>query len=262
MSCRFTTPDPSSVTKREWYRVQNQEKEPQVLDTDPKYSGRVSVSTVTSNCELTLSNVSVIDSGFYNFRFKTQSSDWISGSFGVHLTVTGLRVTVGSTTIDGETVTLSCMTTCALSNNPAYIWYKNGQRVSDCKSASCSVAAVSSAVSYSCALESHDGLKSPPVYSPKNTRAVVLSSGEPVEGDSVTLSCSSEAKPSVHTYSWFKQRATADTLLTTGQNYSIRNISSQHSGLYYCTAHSQMGRHNSTPVHLDVLGKVPAFFFK
>ncbi|KAF7688259.1 B-cell receptor CD22-like [Silurus meridionalis] len=145
------------------------------------------------------------------------------------------------------------MTTCALSNNRAYIWYKNGQRVSDCKSASCSVAAVSSAVSYSCALEGHDGLESPPVYSPKNTRAVVLSSGEPVEGDLVTLSCSSEAKPPVHTYSWFKQRATADTLLTTGQNYSIRNISSQHSGLYYCTAHSQMGRHNSTPVHLDVL---------
>ncbi|XP_053085271.1 sialoadhesin-like [Pangasianodon hypophthalmus] len=89
--------------------------------------------------------------------------------------------------------------------------------------------------------------------SPKNTRAVVLSSGDTVEGGSVTLSCSSDANPPVLTYSWFKQRADADTLLTTGQNYSISNISSQHSGLYYCSAHNQLGHHNSTPTHLDVL---------
>ncbi|KAF7688260.1 hypothetical protein HF521_014266 [Silurus meridionalis] len=126
MSCRFTTPDPSSVTKREWYRVQNHEKEPQVLDTDPKYSGRVSVSTVTSNCELTLSNVSVIDSGFYNFRFKTQRSDWISGSFGVHLTVTDLQVKVDPKTIRQKEVKLACSSTCPLSAS-RFCWYRNGQ---------------------------------------------------------------------------------------------------------------------------------------
>ncbi|KAF5897889.1 B-cell receptor CD22-like, partial [Clarias magur] len=88
--------------------------------------------------------------------------------------------------------------------------------------------------------------------SPKNTRAVVLSSGDTVEGDSVNLSCSSDANPPVLTYSWFKQTAAADTLLTTGQNYSISNISSQHRGLYYCTAHNLLGQHNSTPTLLDV----------
>ncbi|XP_072526992.1 B-cell receptor CD22-like, partial [Salminus brasiliensis] len=87
---------------------------------------------------------------------------------------------------------------------------------------------------------------------PRNTRAVLLPSGERVEGESVTLSCSSDADPPVLSYSWFKQRAAADTPLTTGQNYSITNISSQHSGLYYCTAHNQLGHHSSTPVHLDV----------
>ncbi|XP_053347931.1 B-cell receptor CD22-like [Clarias gariepinus] len=90
--------------------------------------------------------------------------------------------------------------------------------------------------------------------SPKNTRAVVLSSGDTVEGDSVTLSCSSDANPPVLNYTWFKQRAAAVTLLTTGQNYSISNISSQHRGLYYCTAHNQLGQQNSTPTLLDVLG--------
>ncbi|KAM9495005.1 B-cell receptor CD22-like [Clarias gariepinus] len=439
--CTFTTPDHSSVTQREWYRVQSSEGEPQDLSTDPQYSGRVSVSTVTSDCELTVRNVSVSDSGVYKFRFKRQRSDWISASSEVHLTVTDLKVTVSdssnknkwlscittctlsnnptyiwykngqrvtnhnrndlyissgdagsyscavrghedlrspavcvpdekscwSVTYSTQTIcsligssvdihsyytfperlkvtkvvwffkvqadggepvgvrededyqgrvqytqssqnncslritnlterdaqkyrfrfltndpagkysgdpgislsvtdlkvtvsdwrdqymTLSCITTCTLSNNPTYIWYKNGQRVSDCKSASCSVAAVSGAVSYSCAVEGHDSLLSPPVYSPKNTRAVVLSSGDTVEGDSVTLSCSSDANPPVLTYTWFKKRAAANTLLTTGQNYSISDINSQHSGLYYCTAHNQLGQHNSTPTLLDVL---------
>ncbi|XP_076876063.1 B-cell receptor CD22-like [Brachyhypopomus gauderio] len=81
----------------------------------------------------------------------------------------------------------------------------------------------------------------------------MVPSGERVEGDSVILTCSSDANPPVLTYSWFKQRAAADTLLGTGQNYSITNISSQHSGLYYCTAHNQLGQHNSTTVLLDVL---------
>ncbi|KAI5607850.1 B-cell receptor CD22, partial [Silurus asotus] len=89
--------------------------------------------------------------------------------------------------------------------------------------------------------------------SPKNTSAEVLPTGDPVEGDSVTLSCSSDANPPVLIYFWFKQKAAADTLLTTGQNYSISNISSQHSGLYYCTAYNHLGHHESTPVHLNVL---------
>ncbi|KAG7315508.1 hypothetical protein KOW79_021596 [Hemibagrus wyckioides] len=409
--CRFTKPYYSTVTEREWYRVQSSEGEPRDLNNDPEYSGRVSVSTWWSDCELTVRNVRVSDSGVYNFRFKTQSSDWISASSGVQLTVTvppggvegnfhlspsfiwiklyallkcsfvkihasrscsrvagtsvlgkkcwGVTYTpehvcaLKNTSIDlscsykypaGLTVTksvwfikkhvnvkhedvrkdeeyqgrvqytqssqndcslritnlrerdaqtyrfrfytndpagkytgepgvtlsvtdlkvtvsdsgsgqikLNCITTCTLSNNPTYIWYKNGRRVSECKSASCSVAAVGGVVSYSCAVEGHDSLLSPPVYSPTNTRAVVLPSGDTVEGDSVTLSCSSDANPPVLTYSWFKQSAAADTLLTTGQNYSISNISSQDSGLYYCTAHHQLGNHTSTPTHLDVL---------
>ena len=91
--------------------------------------------------------------------------------------------------------------------------------------------------------------------SPRNTRAVIIASGETVEGDLVTLSCSSDANPPVLTYTWYKHVAGADTLLTTDQNYTITNISSQHSGLYYCSAQSGLGQHNSTPTRLDVLCK-------
>ncbi|XP_036416960.1 B-cell receptor CD22-like [Colossoma macropomum] len=405
ISCKYTTADSSRVREREWYQLQSSDGEERVLTKDPQYSARVSVSTWWNDCDLTVRDVRVRDSGVYNFRFRTSSSDWISASSGVNLTVTELQVKVDRETagerkvkvicsstcsldanlnydwyrnevykaytddafivldstrssdegsyscqvedssgkrhhspsvcvlgkecwgvtytpecvcalkgssVDlscsynpgGQTVTksvwfikeqagaepvdvredeeyqgrvqyrqssqndflkvtvsdtdsggkkLMCSSTCTLPDNLTYIWYKNGQLVIHCKSASCSVAVVSGAVSYSCAVEGHESLVSPPVYSPRNTRAVVVSSGERVEGESVTLSCSSDADPPVLIYSWFKQRAAADAPLTTGQNYTITNISSQHSGLYYCTAHNQLGLHSSTPTRLDVL---------
>ncbi|KAK2819568.1 hypothetical protein Q7C36_021214 [Tachysurus vachellii] len=251
----FTFPNKYKVMKMFWFIKQQVNVGPVDMSKDKEYQGRVQYTQSSQNdCSLRITNLRERDAQTYRFRLYTDdSTEKYTGEPGVSLSVTDLKVTVsdsGSGQID-----LSCITTCSLSNKPTYIWYKNGQRVSECKSASCSVAAVSGAVSYSCAVEGHDSLLSPPVceYSPKNTTAVVLSSGDTVEGDSVTLSCSSDANPPVLTYSWFKQSSAADTLLITGQNYSISEISSQHRGLYYCTAHNQLGHHNSTPTLLVVI---------
>ncbi|KAK3527726.1 hypothetical protein QTP86_001684, partial [Hemibagrus guttatus] len=246
----FTFPNNYKVTEVLWFITRFED-----VREDEEYQGRVQYTQSSQNdCSLRITNLRERDAQTYRFRFHTDHpTGKYTGTPGVTLSVTDLKVTV-SDSGRGQ-IELNCITTCSLSNNPTYIWYKNGQRVSECKSASCSVAAVGGAVSYSCTVEGHDSLLSPPVYSPKNTRAVVLPSGDTVEGDSVTLSCSSDANPPVLSYSWFKQSAVADTLLTTGQNYSISNISSQHSGLYYCTAHNQLGHHNSTPTHLDVLAE-------
>ncbi|XP_036428320.1 B-cell receptor CD22-like [Colossoma macropomum] len=237
----------------------------------------------------------------------------------------GLQVKVeGSAATEGQTVTLTCSSTCTLPSNPTYIWYKNRQPVSQCESASCSVPVVSEAHRCSpppplhiftayqvrvpnrgrCSefndfrlvtLTSHVmktlerlllhllrpqvqhatdplqfayrvkvGVEDAMLYflhrahynldkgdSPKNTRAVILPSGQRVEGDSVTLTCSSDANPPVLSYYWFNQ--SSDVELGTGQSYSITSISSQHSGLYYCTAHNQLGQSSSGPSRLDVL---------
>ncbi|XP_053085249.1 uncharacterized protein LOC128317433 [Pangasianodon hypophthalmus] len=160
ISCTFTTRDHLSVTEREWYRVQSSEREPQDLSKDPQYSGRVSVRTGWSDCELTLSNVRVSDSGVYNFRFKTQKSVWISASSGVRLTVTDLKVTVSDSYNHNKT--LSCNTTCTLSNIPTYIWYKNGQRVPDQDRNELYVSS-EDAGSYSCAVRGHEEFRSPAV---------------------------------------------------------------------------------------------------
>ncbi|XP_035376650.1 sialoadhesin-like [Electrophorus electricus] len=248
----YTFPDQQPTPQPAWYaRLHLQVKELSHADDRVEvFSHRANVNT------LRLKHLTESDSAEYLLRFKAPYMIQTDSSAGVSLSVTGLKVNVDSPAVpgsEGQTVTLSCSSTCTLPYNPTYIWYKNGQRVSHCTSVSCSVSAVRDAVSYSCATEGNENLLSPPVYAPRNTRALMVSSGERVEGDSVTLTCSSEANPPVLTYSWFKQRAAADTLLPTGQNYSISNISSQHSGLYYCTAHNQLGQHNSTTTLLDVL---------
>ncbi|MCI4393317.1 hypothetical protein PGIGA_G00156110, partial [Pangasianodon gigas] len=117
-----------------------------------------------SDCELTLRNVSVSDSGVYNFRFKvTQRGDWISASSGVHLTVTDLKVTVSAVSDRyGWNKNLSCNTTCTLSNNPTYIWYKNGQRVTNQERKELYVES-EGAGSCSCAVRGHEELRSPAV---------------------------------------------------------------------------------------------------
>ncbi|XP_072526954.1 sialoadhesin-like [Salminus brasiliensis] len=252
LSCSYKYPGGHTVTKSVWFIKEQSGAEPVDLREDEEYQGRVQNRQSSQNdCSMRIADLRERDTQTYRFRFYTDDPGGkYTGRPGVSLSVTDLKITVSCWS--EQTVTLICSSTCTLPNNPTYIWYKNGQSESHCRSASCSVAVVSGAVNYSCAVEGHESLLSPPVYSPRNTRAVLLPSGEREEGESVTLSCSSDADPPVLSYSWFKQRAAADTPLTTGQNYSITNISSQHSGLYYCTAHNQLGHHSSTPVHLDV----------
>ncbi|XP_065115780.2 uncharacterized protein [Paramisgurnus dabryanus] len=81
---------------------------------------------------LRIKDVNMSDTGFYQFRIITNTSDEVSGSPGVTLTVTDTRVRSSpDPVIDGEKVILSCSTRCTLDNKHTYIWYKNGQQVTD-----------------------------------------------------------------------------------------------------------------------------------
>nr|XP_055074655.1 uncharacterized protein LOC129454169 [Misgurnus anguillicaudatus] len=81
---------------------------------------------------LKIKDVNTSDTGYYKFRIITNTSDKVSGYPGVYLTVTGTRVISSpDPVIDGEKVILSCLTKCTLDNKHTYIWYKNGQQVTD-----------------------------------------------------------------------------------------------------------------------------------
>uniref|UniRef100_W5K793 Ig-like domain-containing protein n=1 Tax=Astyanax mexicanus TaxID=7994 RepID=W5K793_ASTMX len=244
----YTFPDQHPEPQPAWYkRLSSQETELSPADDWLEFlSERANVST------LRLNNLTQSDSAQYFLRIKAPNRRYTLSSAGVSLSVTDLQVKVYNDA-DEQTRTLTCRSSCTLPNKPTYIWYKNGQSLAHCRSESCPVLVVSGAISYSCSVEGLKSFQSPPVYSPRNTRAELVSSGEIVEGDSVTLSCSSDADPPVLSYSWFNQREPAETPLTTDQNYSITSISSQNSGFYYCTACNRLGQHNSTPIHLNVL---------
>uniref|UniRef100_A0A4W5MB68 Ig-like domain-containing protein n=1 Tax=Hucho hucho TaxID=62062 RepID=A0A4W5MB68_9TELE len=103
--------------------------------------------------------------------------------------------------------------------------------------------------SYSCAVKGHEDLSSPAVYKPKSSVSV-STSGEIVEGSSVTLTCSSDANPPVVKYTWYKKNVTSPK--ESGQSYSITNISSEDRGEYYCEAENTYGRLNSSSVFVDL----------
>uniref|UniRef100_A0A3P9AEY9 Ig-like domain-containing protein n=1 Tax=Esox lucius TaxID=8010 RepID=A0A3P9AEY9_ESOLU len=100
------------------------------------------------------------------------------------MSVTDLQVEV-----TGEDIkTLTCRTTCPLTGNPTYIWYKNGQPVVEEKS-SFYVHKLSDEDRYSCAVKGHENL-SPAVCN--NDYCVTYSSQSicALKGSTVDLSCS------------------------------------------------------------------------
>ncbi|XP_072527208.1 uncharacterized protein [Salminus brasiliensis] len=249
LSCSYKYPGGLTVTKSVWFIKEQTGAESVDVREDEEYQGRVQNRQSSQNdCSMIITDLRERDAQTYRFRFYTDGGEH-TGQPGVTLSVTDLKVTVSY-----REMYLTCSSTCTLPDHLTYIWYKNGQPLSEWyNQRQYRYIRTTDAGNYSCAVRGYEELHSPAVYPPRNTRAVLVPSGERVEGESVTLSCSSDADPPVLSYSWFKQRAAADTPLTTGQNYSITNISSQHSGLYYCTVNNSLGQHNSTPTHLDVL---------
>ncbi|XP_063064386.1 sialic acid-binding Ig-like lectin 12 [Engraulis encrasicolus] len=80
------------------------------------------------DCSLEIQEVAEEHAGVYHFRFHTvQHQDWITEGSGMTLSVTALEIRMTPDKVtEGETVTLTCNTTCSLSN-PTFTWYKNGQ---------------------------------------------------------------------------------------------------------------------------------------
>ncbi|XP_070298139.1 sialoadhesin-like [Salvelinus sp. IW2-2015] len=74
---------------------------------------------------------------------------------------TDLQVKVTPDTEAGKR-TLTCSTTCTLTGNPTYIWYRNGQSLAWLTSQQHSVWS-SETESYSCAVKGHEDLRSPAV---------------------------------------------------------------------------------------------------
>uniref|UniRef100_A0A9J8C2D2 B-cell receptor CD22 n=1 Tax=Cyprinus carpio carpio TaxID=630221 RepID=A0A9J8C2D2_CYPCA len=258
MSCTYTYPTGYKIEKVFWTKnpVKVGEKFPD-LSEDPEYSQRLQyLGDEQKNCTIRLSHVTKKDSHMYYFRFTTNVTEgkW-TGLPGVSLTVTDLQVESPERVTEGDSVRLTCKSSCALTDRATFIWYRNSQPLTERRDRNNQLLLQSvrreDAGRYSCALQEHTYI-SPAVqlnvtYPPKDSFVEVSPSVEIVEGDSVTLSCSSDSNPPAE-ISWFKE----GTFVGSGRIYSISNISSNHSGEYKCKSRNKHGQKDSDAVTLNV----------
>uniref|UniRef100_A0A4W5JQU4 Ig-like domain-containing protein n=1 Tax=Hucho hucho TaxID=62062 RepID=A0A4W5JQU4_9TELE len=129
LSCSYTYPS-GTVTTTFWFTKKDAGGNPVSLSDDPDYKGRVTYRKDKENGHtLTITDLRETDSATYKFRFTDQAGKWrYTGDPGVTLSVTGLQVKV---TGGHQDKTLTCSTTCTLTDNPTYIWYKNGQHLDE-----------------------------------------------------------------------------------------------------------------------------------
>ncbi|KAL7852127.1 hypothetical protein SRHO_G00179120 [Serrasalmus rhombeus] len=256
MNGTFTHPEGLTVNETFWVIDPVKGVESTDLSKDPVYSGRVEFFTdEQKHFSLKLSDVMKKDEHQFCFRIITnvEKERW-GGVPGVQLRVTELRVEAPEEVTEGETADLTCKTTCSLTD-PTIIWYKNGHPLTTktIKNNQLHLQTVSSedAGSYSCAVGGSQHLHSTAHslrvrvrYPPKRVSVSISSSGEIVEGSSVTLTCSSDGNPPVKIYTWFKEGGTSP--VGSGHRYSIISITADHTGLYYCEAQNDHGALNGT----------------
>ncbi|XP_042573236.1 B-cell receptor CD22-like isoform X2 [Cyprinus carpio] len=256
--CTYTYPTGHQIKKNFWTKTLFKDNaEPPDLSEDPGYSQRLQyLGDKQENCTIRLSHVTQKDSQMYYFRFITEKDKW-TGKPGVSLTVTDLQVESPERVTEGQNVSLTCKSSCALTDRATYAWYRNSQPLTERRDRNNQLLLQSvrreDAGRYSCAVQEHN-LTSPEVqlnvtFEPSSVSVSIISpSGEIVEGDSVTLSCSSDSNPPAE-ISWFKE----GTFVGSGSIYSISKISSDHSGEYKCKSRNNHGEKYSDAVTLNVM---------
>ncbi|XP_073697682.1 B-cell receptor CD22-like [Garra rufa] len=263
MSCTYTYPTGHQIMKVFWTKtnVRKDNEEFPDLSNDTEYSQRLQyLGDKQQNCTIRLSHVTQKDEHMYYFRFITDKPDgkWL-GDPGVSLTVTDdtdLQVESPERVTEGDSVRLTCKSSCTLTDRATFIWYRNSQPLTERRDTNNQLLLQSvrreDAGRYSCALHGHTYI-SPAVhlnvtYPPVNPVISISPSAEIMEGDSVTLICSSDSNPPPE-ISWFK----GEMFVGSGRIYSISKISSDHSGEYKCRSRNKHGEKDSDAVTLNVM---------
>ncbi|KAL0202601.1 hypothetical protein M9458_000619, partial [Cirrhinus mrigala] len=169
MSCTYKYPTGFKIKKTFWTKNPVKGVEPPDLSEDPEYSQRLQyLGDKQQNCTIRLNHVTQKDSHMYYFRFTTDVTKgrW-TGHPGVSLTVTDLQVESPERVTEGDSVRLTCNSSCTLTDRATFIWYRNSQPLTERRDRNNELLLQSvrreDAGRYSCALHGHTYI-SPAVY--------------------------------------------------------------------------------------------------
>ncbi|XP_016374678.1 B-cell receptor CD22-like, partial [Sinocyclocheilus rhinocerous] len=159
MSCTYKYPTGHQIMKVYWTKNPVKSEETPDLSEDPEYSQRLQyLGDKQQNCTIRLSHVTQKDSHKYYFRFRTNIDQWI-GKPGVTLTVTDLQVEAPERVTEGHNVSLTCKSSCTLTDRATFIWYRNSQPLTERRDGNNQLLLQSvrreDAGRYSCALHGH-----------------------------------------------------------------------------------------------------------
>uniref|UniRef100_A0A668A7C4 Ig-like domain-containing protein n=1 Tax=Myripristis murdjan TaxID=586833 RepID=A0A668A7C4_9TELE len=220
-----------------------------------KKNGNPDQEALRTGPQLNFVSIQSSDSGEFYCTAQNELGENTSDSTSIDVKyapkVPSVSVSPSGEIVEGSSVTL----TCSSDANPAatYTWYKkNGNPDQEPFRTGPQLDFVSIQSSDSgefyCTVQNELGAKRSYCisldvkYGPRIPSVSVRPSGEIVEGSALNLTCSSDANPAAN-YTWYKKNETSPKAL--GQTFTITNITSEHSGEYYCEAQNIRGRHNS-----------------
>ncbi|XP_063331220.1 carcinoembryonic antigen-related cell adhesion molecule 21-like [Pelmatolapia mariae] len=168
ISSKYSHPDYEQIQSKCWYKFKgNAEEEAEQLTEDADH---VEYDDIMKNQHiLRLKKLKRDDSAEYRFTITTEYEEVIESDFlGVTLIVTELRVKMSPSAVvtEGQRVTLTCSTSCPLTDNTNYIWYLNSRpltpRENQNKHLILDPVSRENAGSYSCAVKTNKDISSAP----------------------------------------------------------------------------------------------------
>ncbi|KAA0721826.1 Myelin-associated glycoprotein [Triplophysa tibetana] len=215
-----------------------------MLFIDPVCCRRCFGSVLSTSRSITLTHVTEADKGVYYCIFTNGISGEWRGTPGVQLDVTDHQVETQQRVKEGDSVTLTCKTTCRPTEETTFIWYRNGQRLTEGRfTVNLKSVRRHDSGLYRCALREYEHPSSAGVY--LSVEYLQVETQQRVkEGDSVTLTCKTNCRLTEETtFIW--SRNTQTLTEHTVNEFHLQSVSHQDSGVYRCAVRGS--EHLSSP---------------
>ncbi|KAJ8332943.1 hypothetical protein SKAU_G00418390 [Synaphobranchus kaupii] len=90
-------------------------------------------------------------------------------------------------------------------------------------------------------------------YAPREVRATANPRGEVTEKTNVELTCEARSNPNVTEHTWFRLRGGEAREAGPGPVLTLRDLSAEDTGLYFCRARNVIGEGNSSAINVTVI---------